>query len=92
MQIKQLISNLLIFLPIFLIAQKNIQQQENQYYSIKSVPIPKEVILEVGGLAFDDEGNLGVTTRRGELWSIKNPSSSTPTSCIRLARTIGTWI
>ncbi len=79
MQIKQFIGSLLILLiPISVLAQKNSLLLENKYYTIKSVPIPKDIVLEVGGLAFDDKGNLGVTTRRGDLWSIKNPSSANP--------------
>ncbi|MBX2816427.1 MAG: auracyanin family protein [Saprospiraceae bacterium] len=51
---------------------------ESDYYKIESVPIPENVILEVGGLAFDDKGRLGVSTRRGEVWLITNPSSAQP--------------
>ncbi len=51
---------------------------EAAFYAIDKIKIPEDIILEVGGLAFDDRGNLGVTTRRGELWLIKNPTSSNP--------------
>lgn len=56
--------------------QTDIDKKESEYYKITSVPIPDDVILEAGGLAFDDKGQLGVTTRRGELWVIKNPESA----------------
>jgi len=79
MKIRNILLLILSIAPFFLFAQNEIIKKENQYYSIKKVPIPKDVILEVGGLAFDDKGNLGVTTRRGDLWSIKNPSSANPT-------------
>ncbi len=52
--------------------------QVGEYYQIHPVVIPREVVLEVGGLAFNDRGELGVTTRRGELWLIKNPESKNP--------------
>lgn len=55
------------------------QPISGQYFKIESVKIPGGVELEVGGLAFDDKGNLGVATRRGEIWVIKNPSSANPT-------------
>ena len=58
--------------------QTDIDKQESHYYEISTVPIPEGVILEAGGLAFDDEGRLGVTTRRGELWVITNPESNQP--------------
>ena len=54
------------------------QGNSNDFYQIKKVSIPENVVLEVGGLAFDDKGNLGVTTRRGELWLIENPNSTNP--------------
>ena len=51
---------------------------EEQYFKIKKVAVPKDIILEVGGLDFDDKGRLGVTTRRGELWIIENASVEKP--------------
>ncbi len=56
-----------------------IAQRESDYYSISTVPIPDEVQLEVGGLAFTDDNQLGVSTRRGEIWLIDNPQSQQPT-------------
>jgi len=56
----------------------NQAQKESAYYKITSVPIPENVELEVGGLAFNDKGQLGVTTRRGELWLIDKPESNQP--------------
>lgn len=53
-------------------------QKESDYYKISSVPIPENVELEAGGLAFNDKGQLGVTTRRGELWLIDKPESNQP--------------
>jgi len=59
-------------------SQEAISEKENEFYRIIDVPIPEDIVLEVGGLAFDDSGNLGVTTRRGDLWLISNPNSSNP--------------
>lgn len=54
------------------------QQTETNIYSVESIPLPDEAVLEVGGMTFNDNRNLAVTTRRGELWIVKNPSSSDP--------------
>lgn len=54
------------------------KSQESDYYKIIDVPIPKDVKLEVGGLALTDDDKLGVSTRRGEVWLIDKPYSSTP--------------
>ena len=58
--------------------QDGLTSKENPFYKIKDVPIPDGVLLEVGGLAFTEEGKLGVTTRRGELWLIDQPASAKP--------------
>ena len=69
----------LIFLfPVAGFSQSPLAEQENRYYNIRPVNIPENVVLEVGGMAFDDNGNLAVSTRRGEVWQIQNPSSSQP--------------
>ena len=53
------------------------QANESDYYEINQIYIPKEISLEVGGLAFNDKGQLGVSTRRGEVWLILNPEKPT---------------
>ncbi|GAA4234541.1 hypothetical protein GCM10022291_14190 [Postechiella marina] len=53
-------------------------KREAEFYKIIDVPIPKDIKLEVGGLALTDNNKLGVSTRRGELWLIDKPYSQTP--------------
>ncbi|MFY0628403.1 MAG: auracyanin family protein [Reichenbachiella sp.] len=52
--------------------------EENKYYQMVTIPIPKDIKLEVGGLAFNDQDQLGVSTRRGEVWLIDKPYSKKP--------------
>jgi azurin len=47
-------------------------QTEDDYYELKTIAIPEEVKLEVGGLAVLPDGRLAVCTRRGEIWMIDN--------------------
>src|SRR5690625_7266355 len=47
--------------------------QESDYYPITSMNIPDEIVLEASGLTFNDEGQLVVTTSRGEGGMITNP-------------------
>lgn len=54
------------------------QPKEEDYYQIIDVPIPKNVLPEVGGLVNLTDGNLVMATRRGEVWLIENPSSNDP--------------
>ncbi|MCK5443559.1 MAG: auracyanin family protein [Maribacter sp.] len=53
-------------------------QKESEYYKIVDVPIPEEVLLEVGGLVLTDEDKLGVSTRRGDVWVIDKPYGQNP--------------
>jgi cytochrome c551/c552 len=47
---------------------------EEDYYEIKTIAIPTDVRLEVGGVAPMPDGRVGVCTRRGEVWIIENPN------------------
>ncbi len=46
---------------------------EKDYFKIVTVPIPADIMLEVGGLKTLPDGRLIITTRRGELWLVENP-------------------
>lgn len=46
---------------------------EADYYRIQTLPIPEGIELEVGGMDILPDGQLAVSTRRGEIWLIKNP-------------------
>ncbi len=60
------------------IGQIDMAKVENEYYTLTMIPVPEGITLEVGGLAFDDQGVLYASTRRGEVWSIQNPMSTQP--------------
>lgn len=51
---------------------------EADFYRIATVPIPEGVILEVGGLDVLPDGQLAVSTRRGDIWLVKNPAGARP--------------
>lgn len=46
---------------------------EERYYRIVTIPIPEDVVLEVGGMTTLPGGRLAVATRRGEVWTIDDP-------------------
>ncbi|MFB2118594.1 c-type cytochrome [Parapedobacter sp. 2B3] len=52
--------------------------KEEDYFRIRKVRTPEGIILEVGGLAMLPNGNLGVSTRRGDVYIIENPTSGNP--------------
>jgi azurin/glucose/arabinose dehydrogenase len=48
-------------------------QREDEIYRMRNVPIPQDLLLEVGGMTFLPNDALAVSTRRGEVWIINNP-------------------
>jgi hypothetical protein len=56
-------------------APRSLPDREAAHYRIITLPIPKEIILEVGGLGVRPDGKLLACTRRGEVWLISNPNS-----------------
>jgi hypothetical protein len=51
---------------------------EAAFYALSTVPVPKDISMEVGGLQFREDGKLLACTRRGEVWLIGNPGSEDP--------------
>lgn len=66
----QIISLVCLILPSF--AQPS-PKTENDYYRIITIPFPENIEMEVGGMAVLPNGELGVSTRRGDVWIIGNP-------------------
>jgi hypothetical protein len=56
----------------------SITAAEEKHYRMVTLPIPKDIVLEVGGLAMRPDGKLLACTRRGEVWLISNPTSDDP--------------
>ncbi|MBX3253750.1 MAG: hypothetical protein KF862_06375 [Chitinophagaceae bacterium] len=48
-------------------------QKEEDFYTIITIPVPRHVELEVGGMVFMPGDKLAICTRRGEVWIITNP-------------------
>ncbi|MEY3321557.1 MAG: hypothetical protein RLZZ417_1140 [Bacteroidota bacterium] len=71
-----LIVCLSILLSQVMIAQK--AAAEAEYYPLRTLPIPHNIELEVGGMTTIPDGRLAVSTRRGEIWMVENPYSATP--------------
>ena len=60
------------------VAQSDLAKREARFYRIVDVPIPDDIELEVGGLALTDKDQLGVSTRRGDVWLIDRPYGRRP--------------
>lgn len=51
---------------------------EEDFFRIMKVRAPEGTLLEVGGLTVLPNGNLGIATRRGDVFIIENPESPNP--------------
>ncbi|UTA67575.1 c-type cytochrome [Emticicia sp. 21SJ11W-3] len=47
---------------------------ENEYYRIITLPVPENMLLEVGGITTLPNGDIALATRRGDIWVVSNPS------------------
>ncbi len=52
--------------------------KEEDFFKILKVSAPEGTLLEVGGLTMLPNGDLGVATRRGDVWIVENPTSRKP--------------
>ncbi|GAB3807212.1 hypothetical protein GCM10028819_43650 [Spirosoma humi] len=52
--------------------------KEEDFFKILKVSAPEGTLLEVGGMTVLPDGNLGVATRRGDVWIVENPTSRKP--------------
>jgi hypothetical protein len=53
---------------------------ESDYYHITSFIAPDNTVLEVGAFDMLKSGELALSTRRGEVWTIKDPLTTTPSA------------
>ena len=51
---------------------------EKEYWSTDYLAPPDGAILEVGGIGFLSDGDMVVSTRRGQVWRIENPNATDP--------------
>lgn len=54
-------------------AQDVIQPTESDYYKIITIPVPEDILIEAGGICTLPNGNVAVSTRRGDVYVIENP-------------------
>lgn len=71
-----IISAVLYLLPFGAASQES--PKEEDYFKMARVSAPEGIVLEVGGLAVLPNGDLGVSTRRGDIYIVENPTSRRP--------------
>ncbi|WP_375436106.1 c-type cytochrome [uncultured Hymenobacter sp.] len=76
--IRRAILPLFVAATVGLSAQAQETPKEEDFFKIMRVTAPEGIILEVGGLAMLPNGDLGVSTRRGDVFVVQNPTSRRP--------------
>ncbi len=69
-------STLALILPLFTQGPNPSPEQignESDYYTVEHFPVPDGVRLEVGGMGLLPNGELALSTRRGQVWILENP-------------------
>ena len=62
-----------IFLSVMVVSGVFAQNTaENEYYRILTLPVPENMLLEVGGITSLPNGDIALATRRGDIWLINN--------------------
>ena len=52
--------------------------KEEDFYKIITPPIPEGILLEVGGVEMLPNGSVALSTRRGDIWIVENPTAAKP--------------
>ena len=68
----------LFWLGIAVPAAAQESPKEEDFFKIMKIPSPEGTLLEVGGLTMLPNGDLGVSTRRGDIFIVENPTSRKP--------------
>jgi len=62
----------------YTVSQAQETPKEEDFFKIMKVRMPEGPVLEVGGLVTLPNGDLGISTRRGDVFIVENPTSNRP--------------
>jgi len=71
-------STAILLLSSFMMLNAQESAKEEDFFKISKIHSPEGLVLEVGGLCTMPDGNLAVTTRRGDVYIVENPTSIKP--------------
>jgi cytochrome c551/c552 len=79
---KNILSSILLLTVMFLCPHTRVAAQESvkeeDFFRINKLRPPQGILLEVGGICSLPDGDLAITTRRGEIFIVENPASAKP--------------
>jgi glucose/arabinose dehydrogenase len=72
--------NALALVVGLVLAAQGAKETEEDYYPLIKIPVPKDIVLEAGGLEQMPDGKIAVSTRRGEIWMLENAFENPPSN------------
>lgn len=69
---------LIVFCSVLTTGVAQESPKEGDFFRILRVSIPEGLVMEVGGVTMLPNGNLAVSTRRGDVYMVENPTSARP--------------
>ena len=60
------------FLITCFLSQANAEPTQEDYYTMESIAIPENIVLEAGGIEQMPNGKVAVSTRRGDIFMVSN--------------------
>ena len=69
-------STAILLLTSFMMLNAQESAKEEDFFKINKIHSPEGMVLEVGGLCTMPDGNLAVTTRRGDVYIVENPTGN----------------
>lgn len=78
---------------VFLVLASLVQDPvvEARYYQVDHLKLPDDVVLEVGGMGLMPDGDLMVSTRRGQVWRIEGALADDPAGAKASLYAEGLW-
>jgi len=75
---KYLFLSFIAIIGMLSISQAQESAKEEDFFKINKLRAPEGTLLEVGGLCTMPDGSLAITTRRGDVYIVENPTSAKP--------------
>ena len=75
---KKIITDKFLFLFFNFSAQGQNPEAESDHYPITEIPIPSDIVLEVGGIEILPDKKIAVSSRRGDIYIVEGAYTDDP--------------
>ncbi|MEC7638586.1 MAG: hypothetical protein VX848_06300, partial [Verrucomicrobiota bacterium] len=75
---KKIITNKFLFVFLIFCCQGQNPEAESDHYPITEIPIPSDIVLEVGGIEILPDEKIAVSSRRGDIYIVEGAYTDDP--------------